>query len=79
MFIRRNDFNYLETLCKGMEADFEKRFPKILTGIAFVKGGGDFLQKIEVVGDEIYDQRGVDPKDWFTKTTIKKAYKEAKQ
>jgi len=40
---------------------------------------GDFSGKVKIVGDDIFDKQGIDPKEFITKTAIKKAFKEAKK
>lgn len=79
MFIKKEDFKYLETLCQGLDVDDRKRFLKLLAQAAFVRAGDDLLGKIKIVGDEIIGERSTEPSEWVTRTMIKKAYKEAKQ
>lgn len=78
MFIKKEDFKYLETLCQGLDGETRKIFLKLLAQAASVRSGEDLLGKIKVVGDEIIGERGTEPSDWVTRTMIKKAYKEAK-
>lgn len=79
MFIKKEDFHYLESLCQGLDDDTKNRFLKILTKQAAAHSGEEVLKSIKVVGEEVYDERGIDPKEWVTRTLIKKAYKEAKK
>lgn len=79
MFIKKEDYKYLEVLCQSLDGDTRERFLKILTKSASVRAGEDVLSKIRVVGDEIVGERGTDPSEWVTRTMIKKAYKEAKK
>lgn len=79
MFIKKDDFKYLETLCQGLDGETRKRFLKLLAQAASVRAGEDLLGKIKVVGDEIIGEQGTEPSEWVTRTMIKKAYKEAKQ
>ena len=79
MFIKKEDFKYLEVLSQGLDVDTKKRFLKLLVQAASVKVGEDLLGKIKVVGDEIIGERVTEPSEWVTITMIKKAYKEAKQ
>ena len=79
MFIKKEDFKYLETLCLGLDVETKKRFLKLLAQAASVRAGEDLLGKVKVVGDEIIGERGTEPSEWVTRTMIKKAYKEAKQ
>lgn len=79
MFIKKEDFKYLETLCLGLDGETRKRFLKLLAQAASVRAGEDLLGKIKVVGDEIIGEQSTEPSEWVTRTMIKKAYKEAKQ
>ena len=79
MFIKKEDFKYLETLCLGLDVEMKKRLLKLLAQAASVRAGEDLLGKVKVVGDEIIGERGTEPSEWVTRTMIKKAYKEAKQ
>jgi len=78
MYIKKEDFNYFEGLYKSLDEAKRKKFLDIL-----VKAGskriGEEISKINVVGDEIFDVQGIDPGEFVTRTTIKKAYKEAKE
>ena len=79
MFIKKEDFKYLETLCLGLDVEMKKRLLKLLAQAASVRAGEDLLGKVKVVGDEIIGERGTEPSEWVTRTMIKKSYKEAKQ
>lgn len=78
MYIKNEDFEYLKNLQNGLSEDAKKIFMS-----ALLKTGGERVgeevKKIKVVGDEIYDQRGVDQKEFITRTMIKKAYKQVKE
>lgn len=78
MFIKKEDFNYFESLNKGLDEVSRKRFLDILLKSASKKSGAE-ISKIQVVGDEIYDVRGIEGGEMITRTMIKKAYKEAKE
>ena len=39
---------------------------------------GEAVGKINVVDDSVFDERGIEPKEFITRTMIKKAFKEAK-
>ena len=77
MYIKKQDFSYLETLSKSLNEDQRKRFLEILLK-AGGKRSGDDIQKIDVVGDEIFDVQGIEPGQFITRTMIKKAFKETK-
>jgi len=80
VFITPEDFRYLEGLHATLDATRRERFMAALLGkAAAAEGGKQLHERIRVVGEEIYNERGVDPKEWITRTMIKKAYKEAKQ
>ncbi|MBI3607321.1 MAG: hypothetical protein HY207_05065 [Nitrospirae bacterium] len=79
MFITREDYRYLEGLHDSLELAQRETFMTLLLG----KGragtqGGELAERVRIVGEEIYDERGVDAKEWITRTMIKKAYKDAK-
>jgi len=78
MYIKKEDFNYFEGLYKSLDDEKKKKF---LSGIqkAGSKRIGEDISRIQVVGDEIYDERGIEPNEMITRTMIKKAYKEAKE
>jgi hypothetical protein len=78
MYIKKEDFNYFEGLYKSLDEEKRKKFQDILIK-AGCKRTGEEIKKIEVVGDEIFDQRGTEPQEFITRTMIKKAYKEAKE
>ncbi len=79
MFIKKEDFKYMESLIKGLDEAAQERFLKLLTKRATAHSGEDLLKAIQVVGDEILDERAVEASEWVTRTIIKKVYKEAKQ
>ena len=79
MYIKKEDYAYLETLCKGLDEAAQKKLMALLGKAASDRAGEDLLSKIQVVGDEIYDAQGLEPGDWLTRTMIKKAYKETKK
>lgn len=78
MYIKKEDFNYLEGLCKGLDEAKRKR----LLGILIKEGSrrsGEDVSKIKIIGDEIFDVQGIDPSEMITRTMIKKAYREVKE
>lgn len=77
MYIKKEDFSYFEGLYKSFDEEKRKRFMDALLKSGVKRSGGD-IAKIQVVSDEIFDREGIDPKDFITRTMIKKAYKEAK-
>lgn len=78
MFIKKEDFGYIETLYKGLDEINRKRFLDILLKSAGKKAGVE-ISKIQVVGDEIHDVRGIEEGEMITRTMIKKAYRAAKE
>ncbi len=74
MFIKKEDFNYFEGLYKGLDDLQQKKFLSELLK-AGVKRSGESIAKIQLVGDEIFNERGIDPSEMITRTMIKKAYK----
>ncbi len=81
MFITREDYHYLEGLHQSLPPAQRERFMALLLGKgrAPTAGEGGLAERVRIVGEEIYDEQGVDAKEWITRTMIKKAYKEAKQ
>ncbi|MCL4536219.1 MAG: hypothetical protein M1610_01290 [Nitrospirae bacterium] len=77
MYIKKEDFNYFEGLYKSLDEAKRKRFLEILLKAGSKRAGTD-ISKIQVVGDEIYNERGIDPNEMVTRTMIKKAYKAVK-
>lgn len=78
MYIKKEDFNYYEGLYKSLDEAKKKKFQDLLLKAAGKRIGED-ISRIQVVGDEIYDERGIEPNEMITRTMIKKAYKEAKE
>ncbi len=78
MYIKKEEYGYFEGLCKGLDEGKRKRFLDILLKSAGKKAGSE-ISKIQVVGDEILDVRGIEEGEMITRTMIKKAYKAAKE
>ncbi|MDA8170658.1 MAG: hypothetical protein M0Z48_02370 [Nitrospiraceae bacterium] len=78
MFIRENDFRYLEGLYKGLDEERRKKLLQILLKAGGKRSGEDDIKKIEVVGEEIFGLRAIEPGEFITRTMIKKAYRESK-
>ena len=78
MYIKKEDFSYLEGLYRTLQEDKRKRFLDILLKTLGKKAGED-ISKIKIIGDEIFDVQGIEPSEMITRTLIKKAYKEAKE
>ena len=76
MFIREKDFRYLEGLYKGLDEERKKRLLKILLKAGSKRSGEEDIKKIEVVDEEIFALRAIDPGEFITRTMIKKAYRE---
>lgn len=76
MFIKREDYAYLEGLYRTLSSSQQERF---MTGLLGKERTGGLADRVRIVGDEIYGEQGVDQKEWVTRTMIKKAYKDAKQ
>lgn len=76
MFIKREDYQYLEGLCKSLSAPQQER---LMTALLGKDRSGSLGERVRIVGEEIYDSQGVEQKDWITRTMIKKAFKDAKQ
>lgn len=79
MYIKKEDFSYLEGLCNTLNEQRQKEFIAAITKAAGIRSGEEIIKSIQVVGDEIFDERGIDPKEFITRTMIKKAYKVAKE
>jgi len=79
MYIKNEDFSYLESLYKTLDEQKQKRFILALTKASGARSGEEAISKIQVVGDEIFDKRGTEAKEFITRTMIKKAYKAAKE
>jgi hypothetical protein len=78
MYIKKEDFNYFEGLYKSLDEAKRKRFLEVLLKASSKRVGTD-ITKIQVVGDEIFDERGIEPNEFITRTMIKKAYKATKE
>ena len=78
MFIREKDFRYLEGLYKGLYEERNKKLLQILLKAGCKRSGEEDIKKIEVVNEEIFSIRAIEPGEFITRTMIKKAYREAK-
>lgn len=78
MFIKENDFKYLDGLYKSLDEERRKKFFKILLKAGSQRSGEE-INKIQVVGDEIFNIQAVVPEEFITRTMIRKAYKKAKE
>ena len=76
MCIKREHFSYFESLCDGLDGDRRKRFMDLLKKSGRKKTGVD-VEKIHIVDDSIFDEKGFALGEFVTRTMIKKAYKEA--
>lgn len=78
MYIKTEDFNYFESLYKSLDEEKKKKFLAMLMKTVSKKIGSTDIGKIQVVGDEVFDSRGIEQGEFITRTSIKKAYKSAK-
>lgn len=78
MYIKKEDFGYLEGLYKVLDAARRQKFTDILLKTVSKKAGID-ISRIEVVGGDIFDVRGIPQGEIVTRTMIKKAYKATKE
>lgn len=79
LFITREDYRYLEGLHESLTPPRRERLMALLLGKTKPEAGREGLaDRVRIVGEEIYNEQGVDPKEWLTRTMIKKAYKDAK-
>ena len=78
MYIKKEDFQYFEGLCKNMDETMEKKFLNALHK-AGCKRIGEDVAKIQVVDDDILNEQGIEPKEMITRTMIQKAYKTVKE
>ena len=78
MFIKEEDFAYLEDLNKGLDEAGKKRFMDIFRKF-IVNRAGEEVKKIQVVGDDIFDILAIERDQFVTRTMIKKAFKSAKE
>jgi hypothetical protein len=78
MFIKENDFSYLEGLYKGLDEERRKKFLNILLKTGSKRSGEEDIKRIEVVDDRIFDLPAIESGEFITRTMIKKAFKEAK-
>ncbi len=77
MYIKKEDFQYFEGLCKNMDETTQKKFLNALRK-AGCKRIGEDITKIQVVDDDILNVQGIEANEMITRTMIKKAYKAAK-
>ena len=77
MYIKKEDFSYFEGLYSILDEERKKRFVDLIRKEGGKRAGGE-VWKIPIVDDSIFDERGIDPNEFITRTMIKKAFKEAK-
>jgi hypothetical protein len=78
MYIKREDFNYSEGFGKNHEEVKRKRLAVNPATVYREEEGAD-VSKILIIGDEIFDAKGIDHGEIVTRTVIKKAYKTKKE
>jgi hypothetical protein len=78
MYIRKNDFTYFEGLHNSLDVEKREIFMGILLKTSSKKAGED-VGKIQIIDDSIFDERGIEPHEFITRTMIKKAFKAAKE
>ena len=71
MYIRKEGFAYFECLCKSLIDQRKERFLNILLKTRTDRTGQE-VEKINVVDDSVFDERGIEPKEFITRTMIKK-------
>ncbi len=74
----KEDFDYFESLYESLDETKRKKFLELLVKAGTARSGED-ESRIHVVGEEIFDDRGITPQEFITRTMIKKAYKEAEE
>jgi hypothetical protein len=74
MYIKEEDFHYMENLHSALNDDEKRRFLHTLLKAYGIRPG-EFKEKIKIVGDDIFDVRGIEYGEFITRTAIKKAYK----
>ena len=77
MYIKKEDFGYFEGIYKSLDEAKRKRFLELLLKEGSKRVGED-IAKIQVVDDSIYDERGIEPGEFITRTMVKKTYKAVK-
>ncbi len=77
MYVKKEDFSYFENLCKDLEEAKKKKFMELIRKEAGKRTGD--IGKIRIVGDDIFDSRGIEPGEFIRRTMIKKACKDAKE
>ena len=79
MFIRENDFRYLEGLYKGLDEERQKKLLQILLKSGSRRSGEEDIKKIQVVDDEMLGLQAIEPGEFITKTMIRKAYRKTRK
>lgn len=74
MYIKQEDFNYMEGLYRTLEGQNRRKFLDLIIKQQNEKAG-EFADKVKVVGEDIFDKQAIDPGEFITRTAIKKAYK----
>lgn len=74
MYIKEQDFNYLEKLCESLSDAERKRFLNSILKTATGKAALP-AEKIKVVNEELLNTRAIDSKEYITRTAIKKAHR----
>lgn len=76
MYIKEQDFHYLEKLCESLKDSERKLF---LDSLLKASTGSTArpLEKINIVNEELLNTRAIDSSEYVTRTAIKKAYRAA--
>lgn len=77
MYIKKEDFHYMENLYRTFNDSEKKRFLQTLLSAYRIKPE-EFKGKIRIVEDDIFDIQGVEEGKFITRTAIKKAYRSVK-
>lgn len=78
MYIKKEDFNYFDSLYRELGEEKRKKFSETLLKSGKDRMGED-ISKIQILDGEMFNEQGLEPKEIITRTMIKKAYKAAKE
>ncbi|MDA8170659.1 MAG: hypothetical protein M0Z48_02375 [Nitrospiraceae bacterium] len=76
MYIKKNEFRYLQRLYKSLDEERRNRFMKTLLKPARGPSEEETIKLELVLGEGLWQEIGADPGEIITKKMIRKAYME---
>lgn len=79
MYIRAEEFKFLQRLYKRLDEEGRRRFLKtLLEAGGKGPGEGNTLKLQLILGERLWEEEKIDPNEVITRTMIRQAYREAR-